>query len=206
MFSSDRVLLDRIALLGGVRVDARRCDAGQARAASCCRNGQQPAHPAGVVADALFALCLLQGRHLVLAASLRERVVRELTEQPLARGRPEGAFDGAGAHVYEQSWRDALVRLAERDTLLVKWVNRYHAVKRAGLPYPRVFHRAVRPAERVCSELALVRSHCAQLFGDAAKRRTVAPRQHGPAPVRSMVREHRGGAIVRPAATPGPGR
>ena len=86
------------------------------------------------------ALRLLRSRHLVLAASLRERVVRELIEQPL--GDAGRVFDIAGAHLYEQSRRDAFVRLAARDALLVdvepaelpiELVNRYHAVKRAGL-------------------------------------------------------------------------
>jgi uncharacterized protein (DUF58 family) len=88
------------------------------------------------------ALRLLRTRHLVLAASLRERVVRELIEQPLAHAEATRAFDVAGAHLYEQARRDAFVRLAERDALLVdvepqelpvELVNRYHAVKRAGL-------------------------------------------------------------------------
>jgi uncharacterized protein (DUF58 family) len=87
------------------------------------------------------ALRLLRSRHLVLAASLRERVVRELIEQPLDHEAAR-AFDVAGAHLYEQSRRDAFVRLAARDALLidvepaelpVELVNRYHAVKRAGL-------------------------------------------------------------------------
>lgn len=88
------------------------------------------------------ALRLLRSRHLVLAASLRERVVRELIEQPLGRSDALRTFDIAGAHLYEQSRRDAFVRLAARDALLidvepselpVELVNRYHAVKRAGL-------------------------------------------------------------------------
>lgn len=87
------------------------------------------------------ALRLLRSRHLVLAASLRERVVRELIEQPLGRD-TQRVFDIAGAHLYEQSRRDAFIRLAARDALQVdvepaelpiELVNRYHAVKRAGL-------------------------------------------------------------------------
>ncbi|HEU0199669.1 MAG TPA: DUF58 domain-containing protein [Burkholderiaceae bacterium] len=86
------------------------------------------------------ALKLLRTRHLVIAASLRERVVRALVEQPLAQA--ETVFGVAGAHLYEQARRDAFTRLAARDALLidvepeqlpVELVNRYHAVKRAGL-------------------------------------------------------------------------
>jgi uncharacterized protein (DUF58 family) len=86
------------------------------------------------------ALRLLRQRHLVLLASLRERILGELIAQPLTSG--EAAIDVAGAHLYEQSRRDAFNRLATRDKLMVdaeperlgiELVNRYHAVKRAGL-------------------------------------------------------------------------
>jgi uncharacterized protein (DUF58 family) len=86
------------------------------------------------------ALRLLRSRHLVLLASLRERVVREMIEQPLTTG--AAAIEVASAHLYEQSRRDAFNRLAARDALMVdaepqllgvQLVNRYHAVKRAGL-------------------------------------------------------------------------
>jgi uncharacterized protein (DUF58 family) len=86
------------------------------------------------------ALRLLRRRHLVLLASLRERVVGELIGQPLAGG--DAAIDVAAAHLYEQARRDAFNRLATRDALMadaeperlgVELVNRYHAVKRAGL-------------------------------------------------------------------------
>ena len=86
------------------------------------------------------ALRLLRSRHLVLVASLRERIVRQLMNQPLASG--DRAIEVASAHLYEQSRRDAFNRLAARDALLVDaeperlgvdLVNRYHAVKRAGL-------------------------------------------------------------------------
>jgi hypothetical protein len=52
------------------------------------------------------------------------------------------ALEVASAHQYEQARRDAFRRLSARDTLMVdaepEWlgielVNRYHAVKRAGL-------------------------------------------------------------------------
>ena len=86
------------------------------------------------------ALALLRSRHLVLLASLRERALRELAEQPLAdAGR---AVEVAGAHLFAQARRDAFRRLAARDALLVdveperlaaELVNRYRAVKRAGL-------------------------------------------------------------------------
>ena len=86
------------------------------------------------------ALQLLRRRHLVLLASLRERIVGDLMRQPLTGG--EAALEVAAAHLYEQSRRDAFHRLSTRDALLadaeperlgVELVNRYHAVKRAGL-------------------------------------------------------------------------
>jgi uncharacterized protein (DUF58 family) len=87
-----------------------------------------------------LALRLLRSRHLVLLASLREKVVGELISQPLVSG--DAALDVASAHLYEQSRRDAFIRLSARDALMVdaeperlgiELVNRYHAVKRAGL-------------------------------------------------------------------------
>jgi hypothetical protein len=54
----------------------------------------------------------------------------------------DSAFDVSSAHLYEQSRRDAFNRIAARDSLMVdaepqrlgiELVNRYHAVKRAGL-------------------------------------------------------------------------
>ena len=86
------------------------------------------------------ALRLLRSRHLVLLASLRERIVRELIAQPL--GRESAAIEVASAHLYEQARRDAFARLSARDALMVdaeperlgvELVNRYHAIKRAGL-------------------------------------------------------------------------
>lgn len=86
------------------------------------------------------ALRLLRSRHLVLLASLRERVVGELIGSPLVNG--EAALDVGSAHLYEQARRDAFNRLAARDALMVdaepqnlgiELVNRYHSVKRAGL-------------------------------------------------------------------------
>jgi uncharacterized protein (DUF58 family) len=86
------------------------------------------------------ALKLLRSRHLVLLASLRERVVGELMSRPLDSG--EAALDVGSAHLYEQSRRDAFNRLAAKDALMVdaepqnlgiELVNRYNAVKRAGL-------------------------------------------------------------------------
>ena len=91
-------------------------------------------------AELAQALRLLRSRHLVLLASLRERIVGELLAQPLTSG--HGAIDVASAHLYEQSRRAAFNRLARRDALMVdaeperlgvELVNRYHAVKRAGL-------------------------------------------------------------------------
>lgn len=86
------------------------------------------------------ALKLLRSRHLVLLASLRERVLREMTEQPLNQSRH--AVEVAAAHLFAQARRDAFRRLAERDALMVdaeperlavELVNRYRTVKRAGL-------------------------------------------------------------------------
>jgi uncharacterized protein (DUF58 family) len=85
------------------------------------------------------ALKLLRARHLVLVASLRERIVGELMMQPLRNDK--SAVEVASAHLYEQARRDAFNKLADRDGLLVDaqpdqlgiaLVNRYHAVKRAG--------------------------------------------------------------------------
>jgi uncharacterized protein (DUF58 family) len=87
-----------------------------------------------------LALKLLRQRHLVLLASVRERIVGELIARPLTSG--NAALDVASAHLYEQARRDAFRRLAARDALMVdaeperlgiELVNRYHAVKRAGM-------------------------------------------------------------------------
>ena len=86
------------------------------------------------------ALRLLRTRHLVLLASLRESVLRQIAEQPL--GVERDAIEVAGAHLFAQARDDAFARLAARDTFLldvepqrlaVELVNRYRAVKRAGL-------------------------------------------------------------------------
>ncbi len=94
------------------------------------------------------ALRLMRSCHLVLLASLRERVLRELAEQPLASGVAGSALGDAvaieiaGAHHFAQARRDAFARLTSRDGLLIdvepahlpaQLVNRYRAVKRAGL-------------------------------------------------------------------------
>src|SRR5206468_3390994 len=87
-----------------------------------------------------YALRLLRSRHLVMLASLRERIVRELICQPLVSA--EAVLETASAHLYEQSRRDAFNRLTDRGPLMIDaepeqlgatLVNRYHAVKRAGL-------------------------------------------------------------------------
>jgi uncharacterized protein (DUF58 family) len=87
-----------------------------------------------------YALRLLRSRHLVMLSSLRERIVGELIAQPLVSG--DAAMDVASAHLYEQSRRDAFNRLAARNALMVdaeperlgiELVNRYHAMKRAGM-------------------------------------------------------------------------
>ena len=86
------------------------------------------------------ALRLLRSRHLVMLASLRERIVGELVSQPL--GTTDAALDIGSAHLYEQARREAFNRLAARDALMVdaepprlgiELVNRYNAVKRAGM-------------------------------------------------------------------------
>jgi uncharacterized protein (DUF58 family) len=91
-------------------------------------------------AEARHALRLLRSRHLVMVASLRERVVRELINQPLHSHR--AAIEVASAHMYDQERRGAFAALATRDGLMidaepdrlgVELVNRYQAVKRAGL-------------------------------------------------------------------------
>ena len=67
-------------------------------------------------------------------------LLRELIAQPL--GGIDSAVDIGSAHLYEQSRRDAFNRLAARDSLMVdaepqrlgiELVNRYNAVKRAGM-------------------------------------------------------------------------
>jgi uncharacterized protein (DUF58 family) len=86
------------------------------------------------------ALSLLRSRHLVLLASLRERVVLEIASQELAS--PQALVEVAASHLHAQARRDAFVRLAGRDALMldaepehlaIELVNRYQAVKRAGL-------------------------------------------------------------------------
>ena len=86
------------------------------------------------------ALKLMRTRHLVLVASLRERVLREIAGQPL--GGAERAVEVAGAHWFEQARRDAFRRVTGQDALSVDveprdlpvaLVNRYHAVKRSRL-------------------------------------------------------------------------
>lgn len=86
------------------------------------------------------ALQLLRQRHLVMVASLRERVLRQLAGQPLRQ--PRDQVQAAAARLFEQSRRDAFARVVGNDPLsidvepaelAVTLVNRYHAVKRAGL-------------------------------------------------------------------------
>jgi uncharacterized protein (DUF58 family) len=86
------------------------------------------------------ALTLLRTKHLVMTASLREGVVAELAQQALLTN--ESALEVASAHLYEQARRDAFNRIAAKDSLMVdaepqrlgiELVNRYHAVKRAGM-------------------------------------------------------------------------
>ena len=70
----------------------------------------------------------------------RRRRARARSTQPLRSH--ESAIEVASAHLYEQARRDAFNRIAARDALMVdaepqrlgiELVNRYHAVKRAGL-------------------------------------------------------------------------
>jgi uncharacterized protein (DUF58 family) len=89
------------------------------------------------------AVSLLSSRHLVLSASLRERVVGQLASQPLE---PDAAgndpiLEIASAHLYEQARRDALHKLAAHHSLVVdaepqrlgiELTNRYQELKRAG--------------------------------------------------------------------------
>jgi uncharacterized protein (DUF58 family) len=86
------------------------------------------------------ALRLLRTRHLVLTASLRERVVSELMWQGASTF--DSAIEISSAHLYEQARRDAFNRIAARDSLMVdaepqrlgvELVNRYQSVKKAGL-------------------------------------------------------------------------
>src|SRR5690606_23904537 len=89
------------------------------------------------------AVSLLRSKHLVLTASLRERVVRELASQPLqpARADSDPPLEIASAHLFEQSRRDALNRMAAHHSLVVdaeperlgvELTNRYQGLKRAG--------------------------------------------------------------------------
>jgi uncharacterized protein (DUF58 family) len=86
------------------------------------------------------AVKLLRRQHLVLVASLRERVLGRIAGQALSS--PADAVDVAAAHLFAQSRRDAFARVVGQDPLsmdvepaqlAVSLVNRYHAVKRAGL-------------------------------------------------------------------------
>lgn len=85
------------------------------------------------------ALRLLRQRHLVLVASLRERVVSELAEQPPTLAT---AAEIASAQLHLEARGLALARLGGRHGLLVdaepqrlgvELVNRYHAAKRSGM-------------------------------------------------------------------------
>lgn len=84
------------------------------------------------------ALALLRTRHLVLVASLKERALREIAEQPISRR--EQATEVAAAHLFQQSRREAFQRVTAQDplaldvepaSLAVELVNRYRSVKRS---------------------------------------------------------------------------
>lgn len=86
------------------------------------------------------AVALLRRRHLVLVASLREEVLGRIAVQPMTQA--HDAVEVATAHLFEQSRRDAFARVVANDPLsidvepqrlAVTLVNRYHAIKRAGL-------------------------------------------------------------------------
>lgn len=86
------------------------------------------------------ALALMRSRHLVMIASLREKVLQQTREKPLHT--PEDIFDIATAHRFTQTRHDALWRSVGRNALVVDaescqlavaLVNRYHAVKKAGM-------------------------------------------------------------------------
>jgi len=86
------------------------------------------------------AMHLLRTRHLVVIASLRERVLADMVQQPLRRS--SDAIDVAAAHWFAQNRRDAFARAVGHDVLsldvepaqlAVALVNRYHAIKRAGM-------------------------------------------------------------------------
>ncbi len=86
------------------------------------------------------ALKLLRTRHLVMVASLRERVLGETQAQAIRQ--PSDALEVASAHWFDQTRRDAFRRVVGRDALsvdveprhlAVTLVNRYHAVKKSGL-------------------------------------------------------------------------
>jgi uncharacterized protein (DUF58 family) len=90
----------------------------------------------GELADALR---LLRQRHLVMVASLRERVISELVAQPLST---ETAAEIASAQLHAQARDDAFARLgglhgllvdAEPRRLGIELVNRYHSAKRSGM-------------------------------------------------------------------------
>jgi uncharacterized protein (DUF58 family) len=89
------------------------------------------------------AVSLLSSRHLVLPASLRERVVGQLASQPLVQGagNNDPVLEIASAQLYEQARRDALHKLAAHHSLVVdaepqrlgiELTNRYQELKRAG--------------------------------------------------------------------------
>ena len=86
------------------------------------------------------ALRLLRSRHLVLLASLRERIVGELIAQPLTSG--DAVIDVASGHLYEQARRDAFNRLAARDSMMVD-AEPARPGRRARQPVSR--HQARRP-------------------------------------------------------------
>jgi uncharacterized protein (DUF58 family) len=85
------------------------------------------------------ALGLLRSRHLVVLANLREKIVGQIADQPLAT--EQSGLEVAAALEYEQHRRDMLRRLAmggvmmidcEPQQLGIELVNRYTALKRSG--------------------------------------------------------------------------
>jgi uncharacterized protein (DUF58 family) len=86
------------------------------------------------------ALQLLRTRHLVLLASVRERALREIADQPITGH--DSVLQIAAAQLFAQQRRSAFQRLAaghslmvdaEPDRLGVALVNQYRTAKTAGV-------------------------------------------------------------------------
>lgn len=91
------------------------------------------------VSELAPALGLLRQQHLVLVASLRERVLGQIAGQPLEGA--GGPVEVAAAHLFAQARRDAFQRLASTEMLVIDaepgqlaeaLIDRYFSVKKAG--------------------------------------------------------------------------